>query len=77
MGKPLILRWDEFMKPEYKSALISIHRETFNFLKHADKDYDQKLYVGEIAHSNSRSAAFAPSVVRLRLRRNEYRPQRR
>ena len=52
MGKPLVLRWDEFMKPEYKSALLSIHRETFNFLKHADKDYDQELYVGEIAHSN-------------------------
>jgi hypothetical protein len=51
-GKPLVLRWDEFMKPEYKSALLSIHRETFNFLKHADKDYDQELYVGEIAHSN-------------------------
>jgi hypothetical protein len=40
------------MRPEYKSALLSIHRETFNFLKHANKDYDEELYVGEIARSN-------------------------
>ena len=52
LGKALALRWDEFVRPEYKTALLQIHRETFNFLKHADKDYDQELFVGEIAHSN-------------------------
>jgi hypothetical protein len=40
------------MKPEYKDALLKVHRETFNFFKHADRDHDQTLHVGDIALSN-------------------------
>jgi hypothetical protein len=42
----------EFMKPEYKDALLKVYRETFNFLKHADRDHDQSLHVGDIALAN-------------------------
>jgi hypothetical protein len=51
-GKPLTFRWDEFVKPEYKDALVSGIRETYNFFKHADRDHDAELYVGEIVKTN-------------------------
>jgi hypothetical protein len=44
--------WGSFVKPEYKDAVIETVRETYNFLKHADKDHDQTLHVAEIAASN-------------------------
>lgn len=44
--------WTKIMKPEYKDALLEVHRETFNYFKHADKDHDQPLHVGDIALSN-------------------------
>jgi hypothetical protein len=40
------------MKPDYKDALLKVYRETFNFLKHADRDHDQSLHVGDIALAN-------------------------
>ena len=48
----LKMDWTKFMKPEYKDALLAVHRETYNFLKHADIDHDQTLHVGDIAMSN-------------------------
>ncbi len=51
-SKKLAMDWTRFMKPEYKDALIEVHRETFNFFKHADRDHDQTLHVGDIAMSN-------------------------
>jgi hypothetical protein len=51
-GKKLAHDWTTLMKPEYKDALLKVHRETFNFLKHADRDHDQTLHVGDIALSN-------------------------
>jgi hypothetical protein len=50
--KHLAMDWTKFMKPEYKDALIEVFRETYNFLKHANKDHDQTLHVGDIAISN-------------------------
>jgi hypothetical protein len=44
--------WTTIMKPEYKDALLEVHRETFNFFKHANRDHDQSLHVGDIALSN-------------------------
>ena len=44
--------WGEFVKPEYKKAFIEAIRETYNFLKHADKDHDENLHVAEIAKGN-------------------------
>lgn len=44
--------WTTIMKPEFKDALLDVHRETYNFFKHADKDHDQSLHVGDIAMSN-------------------------
>ena len=44
--------WTKIMKPEYKDALLEVHRETFNFFKHANKDHDKTLHVGDIALSN-------------------------
>jgi hypothetical protein len=51
-GRELAFRWDEFIKPEYKNGFIESIRETSNFFKHADKDHDSELYVGEIAKTN-------------------------
>jgi hypothetical protein len=48
----LAFDWTTIMKPEYKDALLNVHRETFNFFKHADRDHDQTLHVGDIALSN-------------------------
>jgi hypothetical protein len=51
-SRKLAYDWTALMKPEYKDALLEVHRETFNFLKHADRDHDQTLHVGDIARSN-------------------------
>jgi hypothetical protein len=51
-GKTLAFTWDEFVKPEYRSAVRAAMRETSNFLKHADTDPDAELYVAEIAKLN-------------------------
>src|SRR5258705_5373945 len=51
--KSLSFRWDDpkIIKPEFRDALIKLHRETFNFFKHADLDHDKTLHVGDIANS--------------------------
>ncbi len=51
-GKALAFRWDEVIRSEYREALLQVHRETFNFFKHADKDHDAQLHVGNITSLN-------------------------
>jgi hypothetical protein len=50
--RKLAFNWVKFVKPEYKAAVMETMRETYNFLKHADKDHDQTLHVAEIAKVN-------------------------
>lgn len=52
LKKPLKLNWAENIKDEYRSPLMAVFRETYNFLKHADNDHDAELHVGSIAESN-------------------------
>jgi hypothetical protein len=52
LKKPLTLDWAENIKDECRSPLMAVFRETYNFLKHADNDYDAELHVGSIAESN-------------------------
>jgi hypothetical protein len=52
LKKPLAHDWVEQIKDEYRSPLMAVFRETYNFLKHADKDHDEELHVGSIAESN-------------------------
>jgi hypothetical protein len=42
----------EFVRPEYKDAVIATIRETSNFFKHADNDHDAALHVVDIALMN-------------------------
>lgn len=51
-GLKLTFDWAESAKPEFKRAMLSAYREASNFLKHADKDYDKTLQVGEIVKTN-------------------------
>lgn len=52
LKKPLAHDWVKNIKDEYRSPLMVVFRETYNFLKHADKDHDEELHVGSIAESN-------------------------
>lgn len=52
LGKPLTLEWSEGIKEEYRRPLMTVFRETYNFLKHADTDHAETLHVGSIAESN-------------------------
>jgi hypothetical protein len=51
-GRTLAFNWGEFVKPEYKDAVLNVIRETSNFFKHADRDHDATLHVGDIAKLN-------------------------
>jgi len=51
--RKLMFQWEERIRPEYRDEFFEIHRETANFLKHADKDYDKKLHVGNITEMNA------------------------
>lgn len=50
--KSLSLNWGESIRPEYQKQFMKIFRETSNFLKHADKDHDAELHVGNIVGFN-------------------------
>src|SRR4051794_29090665 len=45
LKKPLAHNWVENIKDEYLSPLMDVFRETYNFLKQADKDHDEELHV--------------------------------
>jgi hypothetical protein len=51
-GRDIPFKWGDLIKPEYKDAVIATFRETSNFFKHADKDHDATLHVGEVAQGN-------------------------
>jgi hypothetical protein len=51
-GQTLAFNWGEFAKPEYRDALLNVIRETSNYFKHADRDHDATLHVGDIAKTN-------------------------
>ena len=51
--KPLVFRWDEFAKPEHIKTIFRSLRETYNFLKHAEKDHDEELGVYDITYFNA------------------------
>ena len=52
LGKPLAHSWTDLVKPEFQRPFINVIRETYNYFKHADKDYEEELHVGDIAESN-------------------------
>jgi hypothetical protein len=65
----LALDWTPLMKPEYKDALLKVHRETFNFLKHADRDHDQTLHSVTLHYRTSCNWA-SVSIIFLAYRMN-------
>ncbi|GMO36556.1 hypothetical protein BwSH14_43610 [Bradyrhizobium ottawaense] len=52
-GRALAFDFGEFIKPEYRKQWFGIHRETYNFLKHADRDPSGELGVRRIAETNA------------------------
>lgn len=48
-GKKLTFNWADYVEGP---AFFRFHRATYNFFKHADKDFDQELPVPEIARMN-------------------------
>lgn len=56
-GQELRVDWELYVKPEYKTAFFDKIRETYNYLKHADTDFDEKLPVHNIMMLNA-SALF-------------------
>ena len=51
-GRKLAFEWGELIKPEYRDAVINGIRETSNFFKHADKDHESTLHVGDLVRTN-------------------------
>jgi hypothetical protein len=48
----LAFNWGDFSEPEYKDAIFVVIRKTSNYFKHADKDHEVLLHVGDIAKLN-------------------------
>jgi hypothetical protein len=57
-GDALAIDWEEVIKPEYQSEFFKMHRETYNFFKHANKD-TQDFPVHNIAEANACFLAMA------------------
>ena len=74
LKKPLAHDWVENIKDEYRSPLMAVFRETYNFLKHADNDHDEELHVGSIAESNVLQLAVC--IVNYHALFGEYPPLR-
>jgi hypothetical protein len=56
-GEELRVDWELYIKPEYHKAFFKKIRATYNYLKHADTDFDEKLPVHNIMMLNA-SAIF-------------------
>jgi hypothetical protein len=52
MGKKLVFNWEDYLAKGKASQFFNFHRETYNFFKHADRDFDKELAVPEIAPMN-------------------------
>jgi hypothetical protein len=57
-GDVLAFDWEDWIKPEYQSEFFTLHRETYNFFKHADRD-TRDLPVNNIAEANACFLAMA------------------
>jgi hypothetical protein len=52
-GKALRMDWEAHIKPEYHEEFFKRYRETYNYLKHANRDFDDTLGVRDIAMTNA------------------------
>jgi hypothetical protein len=48
----LMFNWEDWIVPGKESKFFNFHRETYNFLKHADRDFDKVLSVPDLAPIN-------------------------
>jgi hypothetical protein len=46
------IQFEDRIVPEHRDEFFRIYRQAFNFLKHADKDPDEKLQVYNLAEAN-------------------------
>jgi hypothetical protein len=51
-GRELALDLDQIIRPDRKHEYLRIHRETYNYFKHADKDWETSLPVHDITPLN-------------------------
>jgi hypothetical protein len=51
-GKKLVFNWEDYLEKGKASEFFNFHRETYNFLKHADRDFDKELSVPDLAPIN-------------------------
>ena len=63
-GDALAFDWEDVIKPEFQSEFFTLHRETYNFFKHANKD-TQDLPVHNIAEANACFLAMAIENYRV------------
>jgi hypothetical protein len=52
LGKELHFDWEWYIKPEFHREFFTEHRAIYNYFKHAEKDFDQKLPIGDIMRAN-------------------------
>src|SRR5262249_54039221 len=51
-GQELRVDWELYIKDEYHNQFFKRHRETYNYFKHADRDFAAELPVRDIAMTN-------------------------
>jgi hypothetical protein len=51
-GTRLVFNWEDYLAKGKASEFFNFHRETYNFFKHADRDFDKELSVPDIAPMN-------------------------
>jgi hypothetical protein len=52
MGTYLELDWELYIKDEYRKEFFKDYRETYNYFKHADTDFTERLPIYDIAGLN-------------------------
>ena len=52
-GHELRIDWELYIKDEYHGEFFKRHRETYNYFKHADRDFATDLPVRDIAMTNA------------------------
>jgi len=51
-GQELRVDWKDYIKPEYHKVFFKRNRETYNYFKHADTDFDDDLPIANIMQMN-------------------------
>jgi len=51
-GRQLRLDWESYIKPEFHKEFFAKHRASYNYFKHADKDFNDDLPVFDIMRLN-------------------------